>query len=114
MATGGTHSGQATARGSDLKLVTWTDENGYRHQSLLRDTDPDTAAPSGIPQDPPDLHSLDWENIIREVHNLFVDRGLITWRDVQASHNGVSAVIQTVLKRKIVEMYKLQEVENDS
>jgi len=94
-----------------MRLVTWTDEDGYRHQSLLRDNDPDTDALYGIPQDPPDLHALDWEGIIREMHNLLLDRGLITWRDVQASHNGVTAVIQTVLKRKMVELYRSQEVD---
>lgn len=94
-----------------MRLVKWTDKNGYRRQSLLRDGDPDSEAQSGIPQDPPDLSQLDWAAIAKEMHNLFIDRGLITWNDVQASHNGVSAVIQTVLKRRIVELFKLQEAE---
>lgn len=111
MAAGGESAGTATERGRDLKLVTWTDENGYKHQSLLRDNDPDTDAPNGILQDPPDLNALDWEGIKRDIHNLLLDRGLITWRDVQASHNGVTAVIQTVMKRRMAELYKLQEVD---
>jgi len=94
-----------------MRLVKWTDKNGYRRQSLIRNNDPDTEAPGGIPQEPPDLSQLDWPAIAKEMHNLFIDRGLITWRDVQASHNGVSAVIQTVLRRRIVELFKLQEAE---
>lgn len=94
-----------------MKLVQWTDKDGFRRQSLIRNSDPDSAAPNGIPQDPPDLGQLDWPAITKEMHNLFIDRGLITWRDVQASHNGVSAVIQTVLKRRIVELFKQQEAE---
>ena len=94
-----------------MRQVKWTDEAGYKHLSLVRDGDPDDKAPQGLWQDPPDLHGLDWEVIIREIHNLLVDRGLITWRDVQTSQNGVSAIIRTVLTRQIINLYKLQEVE---
>jgi hypothetical protein len=64
-------------------------------------------------QTPPDLRSLDWQTIVKELHNLLVERGLITWRDVQISQNGVNAVITTVLKKKIIDLYKLQEVKEN-
>jgi hypothetical protein len=96
-----------------LKLVKWIDKDGFNHLSLLRESDPDSLAPSGIVQSPPDLRGLDWVAIVRELHNLLVDRGLITWKDVQVSQNGVNTAIVAVLKNKIINLYKLQEVKKD-
>lgn len=92
-----------------MRLVKWTDDAGYNHLSLVRDGDPNDEAQWGVVQDPPDLHQLDWDAIVKEMHNLLVDRGLITWQDVQMSGNGVSAMIQTVLKRKIISLYREAE-----
>jgi hypothetical protein len=64
-------------------------------------------------QSPPDLRGLDWAAIVRELHNLLVDRGLITWKDVQVSQNGINSALMTVLKNKIINLYKLQEVKKD-
>lgn len=94
-------------------MVKWTDQEGFNHLSLLRESDPDDLAPSGVVQSPPDLRSLDWQAIVKELHNLLVERGLITWRDVQISQNGVNAVITTVLKKKIIDLYKLQEAKEN-
>ncbi|MHC4544801.1 MAG: hypothetical protein ACYTDW_19690 [Planctomycetota bacterium] len=96
-----------------MKLVKWTDKDGFNHLSLLRESDPDDLAPSGIMQSPPDLRGLDWAAIVRELHNLLVDRGLITWKDVQVSQNGINSALMTVLKNKIINLYKLQEVKKD-
>lgn len=91
-----------------MKQVLWTDEKGYQHRSLLRDSDPDHLAPQGIPQDPPDLSHLDWEELKRALHNELVDRGLSTWSDVQRSQDGVSAAVTKIFKRPLVGLYKLE------
>ena len=91
-----------------MKIVQWTDDLGYQHRSLLRDSDPDHLAPQGIPQDPPDLSHLDWGELKRALHNELVDRGLTTWADVQRSQDGVTAAVAKVLKRPIVGLYKLE------
>lgn len=93
------------------KLVIWTDADGYKHRSFLRDSDPDHIAPAGIPDDPPPLDRLDWEAIKRDLHNLLLDRGLINWQDVQDSGNGVSSAVVTVLKRHVVGLYRTIEQE---
>lgn len=92
-----------------MKSVEWTDKDGYKHLSLLRDNDPDDLAPHGILRDPPDLSVIDWDAVQRDLHNLLVSKRLITWEDVQASQNGLTSSVLTALKRKIITLYREQE-----
>jgi hypothetical protein len=89
-----------------MKNVVWTDEDGYKRVSLLRDRDPDHMAPEGIPLTPPDLSQLDWEEMKRELHNSLVDKKLFTWDDVQREQNGVSSAILSVMKRRMIALYR--------
>ena len=66
-----------------MRTVEWTDRHGYRHRSLVRDTDPDSAAENGVLQDPPDLNLLDWEGIMRDTHNALIERQVTNWGDMQ-------------------------------
>ena len=52
-------TGTKNGGNGNMREVEWTDKDGFRHRSLVRDTDPDSAAPSGILKDPPDLDGLD-------------------------------------------------------
>lgn len=97
-----------------MKLVEWTDEAGYKHLSLLRDTDPDRQAETGIPQDPPSLDRLDWEGIKKDIHNQLVAMRLVDWTAVQKSGNGITAAITSIIKRQIVGLYRLEEKENSN
>jgi hypothetical protein len=107
-----------------MRAVIWTDENGYLHRSLIRDDDQDyRAAEVGIPTEPPDVCLLDYSGLEIDVdefqkalHNQLVRLGLITWKDVQRSQNGVTRAIMAagkdrkillVLKRQLVTLYKL-------
>jgi hypothetical protein len=92
-----------------MRIVVWTDESGFKHRSLIRDDDDDHFAPYGIPLDPPDLRHLDWDNLIRELHNLLVDKGISTWDDVQASQTGVTSSVLAVLKGPIVGLYRKKQ-----
>jgi len=92
-----------------LKIVHYTDKNGYLHAAQLRDNDPESMAPYGIPLEPPDLQ-LDWEYIRREVHNELVRRGLFTWKDVERQQTGITSALQSVLKRSIVALYRNEEI----
>jgi len=96
-----------------MRSVLWTDRAGREHRSLVRDGDPDSQAPYGIPQDPPDLNQLDWEGIKIEIHNRLVKAGLVTWMDVQRGQNRITGIIQAVLKRKIVRLYRQQQLEEE-
>jgi len=88
-----------------MKAVTWTDKNGYKHRSLVRDSDPDDAAEQGILQDPPNLEELDWEGVKRDLHNALVDTGLYSWRDVQQKQ-GLRGPILSAIKRRLINLYR--------
>lgn len=90
-----------------MRIVTWTDKDGYLHRALVRDTDPDTAGPRGVPLDPPDLGSLDWEGVRRDLHNSLVSQGIVSWRDLQRADN-IKGLIVSVLKPRVIALFKQQ------
>ena len=111
-----------------MRLVIWTDQRGYTRRSLIRNADPDDKAPEiGIPSDPPDLDLVDWTAVAtrfpdldlvefkRKLHNRLVQTGLITWKDVQRSQNGLTSAVMfagrnrellAVIKRPLVTLYR--------
>lgn len=89
-----------------MRLVQWVDENGYVRQSYVKDDDPDEMAVSGIRHEPPDITRLDWEAIQRELHNELVKRNLISWKDIQAQQNSLVPTISSVLKRRLIALYR--------
>jgi len=91
-----------------MRRVTWTDNRGYKHVSLVRDGDPDEMGPQGILQDPPNLDDLDWEAIKMDLHNNLVDRGLTSWRAVQEV-TGLRGAILSSMKRQLVQLYREAE-----
>ena len=66
-----------------MRLVAYTDPDGFERMAWLRDRDPDEAAGAfGIPHDPPPLDSLALEDgQTRTLHNALVARRLIAWRN---------------------------------
>jgi hypothetical protein len=94
-----------------MRKVTWTDKNGYKHRSLVRDGDPDDMAPNGLLQDPPNLEALDWEAVKRDLHNALLAAGLFTWRDVQEKgrHDGLRGAILSAVKKKLIALYREAE-----
>lgn len=91
-----------------MKKVTWTDKDGYRHISLLRDIDPDGLAQSGISCDPPFIDQLDWQAIKKEIWNLIIDRGITDLSDLSGLRN---AIITPIYKRMIA-LYRSNEKES--
>lgn len=89
-----------------MRLVQWTDDRGYYRLSYLRDDDPDELAPQGVPAGPPDINSLDWEEIKRDIHNLLVSRRLLSWADVQNSQHGVTSVVNAIVKRRLLVLFR--------
>lgn len=89
-----------------MRLVRFTDRGGWKHLAMVRDADPDSIAPEGLRLDPPDIRQLDWEGIIQELHNGLVDAGLINWEDVQRQQNGLSGVVQRVLRDRLTVLYR--------
>lgn len=90
-----------------MRVVIYTDERGIMHRSLIRDQDPDSMAESGIPDDPPDvIGGIDWDSVAVELHNLLIQRGVINWDTAVRMQNGLSSAILSVLKPKVVQLYR--------
>ena len=89
-----------------MRLVQWEDKNGYLRQSYVKDDDPDEMAKSGIRHEPPDISRIDWEEVQRELHNELVKRNLISWKDVQAQQTSLVPTISSVLKRRLITLYR--------
>lgn len=89
-----------------MRMVYWTDKNGYKHRSQVRDTDPDNFAPMGIPCDPPDLNQIDWEDVKRDLHNTLLERGMASWQELNTSQGNLRSAIQDVLYRRIIALYR--------
>lgn len=88
----------------DMREVEWTDEHGYRRVVLLRSGDDDPRI--GIPVGPPDLRELDWDEFRRELNNILVDRGLLTWNNVVEQQNGLRGAILQAMSNKLSLLYK--------
>lgn len=89
-----------------MREVEWTDRNGRRHRSIIRDNDPDEMAESGIPMDPPDIDMIDWEAVKTDLHNALLDQEIITWDDVVARQTALRSASISSLKRHLVMLYK--------
>ena len=92
---------EANEGGRRMRLVQWTDDEGYHRQALIRSTDPDDVAHIRIPLEPPKLDGI--PSIPLEVkldlHNELMARNLITWADVQAQQSGVTGTVDAVARR---------------
>lgn len=91
-----------------MRPVVYVDRHGWKRRSLVRDQDGDEMAVKGIPAGPPDLRELDWDVMMREINNAFVDHKLFTWKDINDSQVGLS-VISGVVKRHVRGLYHEQE-----
>lgn len=90
-----------------MKLVKWYDEDGFLRQVYARDDDSEEVArETGLAHEPPDLSEMDWAEVQRDLHNLLIERGLITWLDVQKAGNGLMNAVNTVMKRRIIALYR--------
>lgn len=96
-----------------MRTVIWTDRNGYKHRSMVRESDPDSAAPMGLRQDPPDIGGVDWEEVKREIHNAFVDAGTVTFADLQRPGVDLRRIILGATQRRIQSLFRHRESDND-
>lgn len=85
--------------------VIYEDKEGFKRASLIRDHDPLTAAPSGIPVGPPNVEDIDWDEVKRTLNNLLVMRGLDTTDDVSASNGGLRSAVEIALRKPLLNLY---------
>jgi len=88
-----------------MKLVTWKDRDGRKHQSWIKNDDPDRNAQNGIPNDPPSIDGIDWEAVKTQIHNMLVDAGATDFMALQRNQ-GVMNQILAVIKRSVWDLYQ--------
>ena len=92
-----------------MRAVDWKDEHGRRRRSLVKDKDSDSAAPKGLPIEPPDIYNgIDWNAVKDEIANMLYEQQLYTWQDVMNNQQAFGAA-QSVIKRHLVNLYKAQK-----
>ena len=89
-----------------MRQVVWIDRRGWKRVSLVRDTDPDTAAPQGLPAGPPDLSEVDCQEVLKEINNRLVDDGLLEIRDLSRQPNAITQAVRAAMVGRIVSAYK--------
>ena len=88
-----------------MKIGYYTDYKGYRRRVLMRDEDTDPRR--GLPQDPPDVQSLDWNKIKSELHSQLIDRGLFDAQDLdKVGQKKLDGAILLVLRRRLLDLYR--------
>ena len=96
--------------GQLMKLVKWTDHDGYKHLSWLKDNEPETNAKNGLSHDPPDVNRIDWEQVKRELHNAMVDKELQSWDDIQKHQTALTSITASVIKKYLVFLFREGEI----
>ena len=86
-----------------MKEIVWEDRAGYRHRSLVKDNGMDGS--KGISLDPPDLHRMDWEAVVRSIHNSLVDAGVRDWTSLQRQQDWRGMIFSAV-NRPLVALFK--------
>jgi hypothetical protein len=96
-----------------MRRVTYTNRRGHLKVALVRDTDPDDAAPSGLPLGPPNMDDLDWEEVKKVINNALVHDGLLSIKDLPRHPNAITAAVRSALVGRIVVLYKQQEAPHE-
>ena len=99
---------------SQMKRISWTDEDGFNRAVLLPQSAPDEYVHLGIPSEPPNVALIDWVEIKRDLHNALMNENILTWRDVQNGQNRISAICRRVLIKRVINLYKqAEEIANE-
>ncbi len=88
-----------------MKPVLYKDQDGFTWRSLVKDTDTENDAPFGIPLGPPDVRTIDWNEMALELNKVLVSTGAFTWEDAQRNPVSLSAAI-SVFKRYLIHLYR--------
>lgn len=104
-----------------MRIITWTDADGYIRRALLRADDPDKdAAKIGVPLGPPNLDGINLAaDARRDLHNTLMTRNLLTWADVIVQQGGLTGSARSIgrkhgldkrqvseLRRQLITIYK--------
>ncbi len=88
-----------------MRLVKWTDDNGYRRAALVKNDGTETDGPHGIAVAPPDLERIDWESCRKQIQNALVDSELFSWQDIQLNQQKFQSAL-ALFRRWVVSLYR--------
>lgn len=91
-----------------MRRVVWQDEEGWMRASLIRETDPLSVAPQGLPLGI-DVRDLDWEAIQKELNKLLVQRGIDTAEDLRKKGADFRQACEVVLRQRLIDLYFQKE-----
>ena len=95
-----------------MKTVIVVDRFGYKRAYLCTDDMSKDEAEQGIPQTPPDLDLIEWEEVKKQLNNILVERGIFTYADVCEARNAITSASKSVLKNRIVNLYRNREAKS--
>lgn len=61
-----------------MQTVKWQEKSGFPHRSTLRDNDDLRHPERGIPSDPPDMRTIDWNGLALDIQRVLVDESILT------------------------------------
>ncbi len=96
-----------------MKTIIVVDRFGYKRAYLCKDDMSEDEAEQGIPQTPPDLDLIEWEEVKKQLNNILVDRGIFTYADVCQARNAVTGACKSVMKNRIVNLYRNREAKSN-
>ena len=85
-----------------MRRVKWVDSQGKTRISMVRDSDPDEAAPQGIPVDVVNVYELDWEQIKLDLQNSLVSLDILDWGSAKLKHELVAGAILSAVRRPLL------------
>lgn len=89
-----------------MKLVKWEDEKGWKRAALVTDDMPEEDWHMGMTREPPGLEGITWNDCLKQIHNQLVDLGIFSLEDVQRHQTAVGNVVCSVIRRRIIELFK--------
>lgn len=92
-----------------MKLVTYEDTNGYKHKSLIRNGDSDPSI--GLLQSPPNLDLLDWRIIRITLHNLLLEKGILTMSDAQNKNQEFNQCVLVAVGKPLMRLYQQENLD---
>ena len=95
-----------------MRTVIVIDRFGYDRAYLVTDDMSDDEAEQGIPQTPPDLDLIEWEEVKKQLNNILVNRGIFTLADVYNAQNAITSACKSVMKNRIVNLYRNREAKS--
>ena len=89
-----------------MRLIAWTDRDGWKRTSFIKDDQDDDMAPQGIPQSVVPINELDWDAIKRDLHNALINRSLFGYEDIIKQRDSVNGAILSAVRGRLITLYK--------